>query len=70
MQADGKSGQDEIFKETNKVFDVGRGAIEMEVNKARDSVVVATLHTSMIQQPQWQQYQTGFCLSCICPLQS
>ena len=34
MQADGKGGQDEIFKETNKVFDVGRGAIEMEVNKA------------------------------------
>ena len=34
MQADGKSGQEEIFKETNKVFDVGRGAIEMEVNKA------------------------------------
>ena len=53
MQADGKSGQDEIFKETNKVFDVGRGAIEMEVNKACDSVV-ATLHISMIQQPQWQ----------------
>ena len=34
MQADGKSGQEDIFKETNKVFDVGRGAIEMEVNKA------------------------------------
>merc|ERR1712060_340049 len=25
--------QDELFKETNKVFDVGKGAIEMEVNK-------------------------------------
>jgi hypothetical protein len=34
MQAVGKSGQEDIFKETNKVFDVGRGAIEMEVNKA------------------------------------
>jgi hypothetical protein len=34
MQADGKSGQEDIFKEPNKVFDVGRGAIEMEVNKA------------------------------------
>merc|ERR1712060_969546 len=33
LQADGKSGQEELFKETNKVFDVGKGAIEMEVNK-------------------------------------
>jgi len=31
--ADGKNGQDKIFRETNKVFDIGRGAIEMEVNK-------------------------------------
>ncbi|CAK9025087.1 unnamed protein product [Durusdinium trenchii] len=38
MQADGKSGQDEIFKETNKVFDVGRGAIEMEVNKVNQEL--------------------------------
>jgi len=33
LQADGKAGQDELFKETNKVFDIGKGAIEMEVNK-------------------------------------
>merc|ERR1711948_145141 len=33
LQADGKDGQEELFKETNKVFDVGKGAIEMEVNK-------------------------------------
>jgi len=26
-------GQDELFKETNKVFDIGKGAMEMEVNK-------------------------------------
>ncbi|CAK0813318.1 unnamed protein product, partial [Prorocentrum cordatum] len=31
LQADGKEGQEELFKETNKVFDVGKGAIEMEV---------------------------------------
>jgi len=33
LQADGKEGQEALFKETNKVFDVGKGAIEMEVNK-------------------------------------
>lgn len=33
LQADGKSGQDALFKETNKVFETGKGAIEMEVNK-------------------------------------
>eukprot|EP00441_Pelagodinium_beii_P046260 CAMPEP_0197622016 /NCGR_PEP_ID=MMETSP1338-20131121/2417_1 /TAXON_ID=43686 ORGANISM="Pelagodinium beii, Strain RCC1491" /NCGR_SAMPLE_ID=MMETSP1338 /ASSEMBLY_ACC=CAM_ASM_000754 /LENGTH=334 /DNA_ID=CAMNT_0043191617 /DNA_START=54 /DNA_END=1058 /DNA_ORIENTATION=- len=33
MQADGQTGQDELFRETNKVFDLGKGAIEMEVNK-------------------------------------
>lgn len=33
MQADGKNGQDELFRETNKVFETGKGAIEMEVNK-------------------------------------
>jgi len=33
LQADGKEGQEELFKETNKVFDIGKGAIEMEVNK-------------------------------------
>eukprot|EP00434_Breviolum_minutum_P015302 symbB.v1.2.013486.t1/scaffold957.1/size148979/4 len=38
MQADGKSGQEDIFKETNKVFDVGRGAIEMEVNKVNQEL--------------------------------
>eukprot|EP00930_Biecheleria_cincta_P026188 TRINITY_DN184_c0_g1_i3.p1 TRINITY_DN184_c0_g1~~TRINITY_DN184_c0_g1_i3.p1 ORF type:complete len:341 (-),score=101.65 TRINITY_DN184_c0_g1_i3:140-1162(-) len=32
-QSDGAEGQDELFKETNKVFDIGKGAIEMEVNK-------------------------------------
>merc|ERR1711933_62673 len=31
--ADGKEGQEELFKETNKVFDIGKGAMEMEVNK-------------------------------------
>ena len=35
MQSDGQGGQDELFKETNKVFDLGKGVIEMEVNKAR-----------------------------------
>ena len=34
MQSDGQGGQDELFKETNKVFDLGKGVIEMEVNKA------------------------------------
>jgi len=33
LQADGKLGQDELFRETNKVFETGKGAIEMEVNK-------------------------------------
>merc|ERR1711972_1061419 len=33
LQADGKDGQEELFKESNKVFDIGKGAIEMEVNK-------------------------------------
>merc|ERR1712061_572207 len=33
LQADGKEGQEELFKESNKVFDIGKGAIEMEVNK-------------------------------------
>jgi len=32
-QSDGDSGQDALYKETNKVFDIGKGAIEMEVNK-------------------------------------
>jgi len=35
-QADGKEGQGELFKETNKVFDIGKGAIEMEVNKVNE----------------------------------
>ena len=33
LQADGKEGQEELYKETNKVFDLGKGAIEMEVYK-------------------------------------
>merc|ERR1712190_484604 len=33
LQADGKEGQEELFKETNKVFDIGKGAVEMEVNE-------------------------------------
>eukprot|EP00177_Eucheuma_denticulatum_P006475 GFKZ01011790.1.p1 GENE.GFKZ01011790.1~~GFKZ01011790.1.p1 ORF type:complete len:337 (-),score=77.22 GFKZ01011790.1:1425-2435(-) len=33
MEADGGEGQDEIFKETNKVFQVTDGAIEMAVQK-------------------------------------
>jgi len=37
-QADGKEGQDELFKETNKVFDIGKGAIEMEVNKVNEDL--------------------------------
>mmetsp|Transcript_37209 Transcript_37209/g.81220 ORF Transcript_37209/g.81220 Transcript_37209/m.81220 type:complete len:342 (+) Transcript_37209:65-1090(+) len=37
-QADGGEGQDAIFKETNKVFDIGRGAIEMEVNKVNQDL--------------------------------
>merc|ERR1719476_215830 len=38
LQADGKEGQEELFKETNKVFDVGKGAIEMEVNKVNQEL--------------------------------
>merc|ERR1719464_543122 len=37
-QADGKEGQDELFKESNKVFDIGKGAIEMEVNKVNEDL--------------------------------
>ncbi|CAE8615313.1 unnamed protein product [Polarella glacialis] len=33
LQADGSAGQAELFRATNKVFDQGKGAIEMEVNK-------------------------------------
>lgn len=33
MEADGGEGQDELFKETNKVFEVTDGAIEMAVQK-------------------------------------
>jgi len=36
LQADGREGQDELFKESNKVFDIGKGAIEMEVNKVNE----------------------------------
>merc|ERR1712066_444163 len=36
--ADGKEGQEELFKETNKVFDIGKGAIEMEVNKVNQEL--------------------------------
>ena len=38
LQADGKGGQEELFKETNKVFDIGKGAIEMEVNKVNQDL--------------------------------
>jgi len=38
LQADGKEGQEELFKETNKVFDIGKGAIEMEVNKVNQDL--------------------------------
>ncbi|CAJ1380178.1 unnamed protein product [Effrenium voratum] len=38
MQADGKGGQEDLFKETNKVFDLGKGAIEMEVNKVNQEL--------------------------------
>eukprot|EP00413_Alexandrium_margalefii_P049543 CAMPEP_0204609574 /NCGR_PEP_ID=MMETSP0661-20131031/60997_1 /ASSEMBLY_ACC=CAM_ASM_000606 /TAXON_ID=109239 /ORGANISM="Alexandrium margalefi, Strain AMGDE01CS-322" /LENGTH=329 /DNA_ID=CAMNT_0051621263 /DNA_START=48 /DNA_END=1037 /DNA_ORIENTATION=+ len=38
LQADGKEGQEELFKETNKVFDIGKGAIEMEVNKVNSEL--------------------------------
>jgi len=31
-------GQDELFKETNKVFDIGKGAIEMEVNRVNSDI--------------------------------
>lgn len=33
LEADGGEGQDELFKETNKVFQVTNGAIEMAVQK-------------------------------------
>jgi photosystem II oxygen-evolving enhancer protein 1 len=38
LQADGKEGQDELFKMTNKVFDVGKGALEMEVSKVNSDL--------------------------------
>merc|ERR1712224_338915 len=38
LQADGKEGQEELFAETNKVFDIGKGAIEMEVNKVNQEL--------------------------------
>merc|ERR1712227_746318 len=38
LQADGKDGQEELFKESNKVFDIGKGAIEMEVNKVNSEL--------------------------------
>ncbi|CAJ1356207.1 unnamed protein product [Effrenium voratum] len=31
-------GQEDLFKETNKVFDLGKGAIEMEVNKVNQEL--------------------------------
>ena len=43
MQSDGQGGQDELFKETNKVFDLGKGVIEMEVNKAGRCVPLRVL---------------------------
>lgn len=33
MEADGREGQTKLFKETNKVFEVTDGEIEMAVNK-------------------------------------
>merc|ERR1719343_1371293 len=36
LQADGKEGQEELFKETNKVFDIGKSAMEMEGNKVNE----------------------------------
>lgn len=33
LEADGAEGQDELFKETNKVFEVTDGAIEMAIQK-------------------------------------
>lgn len=33
MEADGAAGQDELFKETNKVFETTDGSIEMAVNR-------------------------------------
>jgi len=38
MQSDGAGGQEELFKETNKVFDLGKGVIEMEVNKVNQEL--------------------------------
>ena len=42
MQSDGSGGQEELFKETNKVFDIGKGVIEMEVNKAVQLITQAS----------------------------
>eukprot|EP00929_Paragymnodinium_shiwhaense_P020349 TRINITY_DN1359_c0_g1_i8.p1 TRINITY_DN1359_c0_g1~~TRINITY_DN1359_c0_g1_i8.p1 ORF type:complete len:341 (-),score=104.18 TRINITY_DN1359_c0_g1_i8:242-1264(-) len=36
LEADGRAGQEELFKAINKVFDTGKGAIEMEVNKVNE----------------------------------
>jgi len=33
LQADGAEGQDELFKESNKTFDITDGSIEFEINK-------------------------------------
>merc|ERR1712045_597655 len=55
LQADGKEGQEELFKETNKVFDIGKGAVEMEVNKVNAAWVrlAAFLFRSSPLTPTW-----------------
>merc|ERR1711903_10810 len=38
LEADGRAGQEELFKAINKVFDTGKGAMEMEVNKVNEDL--------------------------------
>merc|ERR1712107_95269 len=55
LQADGKDGQEELFKETNKVFDIGKGAIEMEVNKVNQDLgeIGGVFSPSSRRTPTW-----------------
>eukprot|EP00929_Paragymnodinium_shiwhaense_P103081 TRINITY_DN6636_c0_g1_i1.p1 TRINITY_DN6636_c0_g1~~TRINITY_DN6636_c0_g1_i1.p1 ORF type:complete len:389 (-),score=74.70 TRINITY_DN6636_c0_g1_i1:411-1577(-) len=38
LEADGRAGQEELYKAINKVFDTGKGAIEMEVSKVNEDL--------------------------------
>merc|ERR1712232_780552 len=55
LQADGSGGQESLFKETNKIFETGRGAIQMEVNKVNADLgeIGGVLCRSSPQTPTW-----------------